>query len=158
MVSIRDGPIGEVYPLLIFGLEPTIQKYLERQIQTYQLGNSVRLLPTQTPSLVPTLFQNASAFFHPAQSAAWAGFIRLALRCGKPLVAAASPLVEALVGPAAYLAPAEELRLLGAGLITVIIEESVAQKLSEQGNERAAGWESSSFQDDLYAAYQAVLQ
>lgn len=156
--SWAAGPIGEYYPLLIFGATPELMVLLDEVIQTYQLGNTVRLLPAFPPRLIQELFRKASAVFHPAQAAAWGGIIRLALRNGKPLVAAEGLLTDALVGPAAYLAPGNDTRRLGAGLITVIVEESVSQRLSELALIRARGWESDNFREDLYAAYLAVLE
>ncbi len=156
--SWAAGPIGEYYPLLILGLDPGAGKYLHGLLESYRVSNSVRVLPAFSPVLIPALFQGASAVFHPASPAAWGGALRQALRSAKPLVAAESPLADVLVGPAAYLAPAANPRALGAGLITVIVEEDVAERLSKASRERAASWASADFRADLYAAYQAALQ
>lgn len=150
--------IGEYYPLLILGLDPALKEYMDSLLRYYQLANSVRALPALSPLLSPALFQGAAAVFHPGLPTPWGGTLRQALRCARPLVAADSPLADALVGPAAYLAPVGDPRALGAGLITVIVEESVAERLSEAGKERAASWEVGDFREDLYAAYQAALQ
>jgi hypothetical protein len=160
--SWAAGAIGEYYPLLLLGLDPGWRAYFEGLIEFYHLGESVRLLPVLSPLIVPALFQGASAVFHAGQPAAWGGSLRQALRCARPLVAADSPLADALVGPAAYLAPADNPRALGAGLITVIVEENVAERLAEAGRQRAAAWSAASaagdFREDLYAAYQAALE
>lgn len=156
--SWAAGAIGEYYPLLLLGLDPLLKPYLDSLLGSDQLANSVRALPALSPMLIPTLFQGASAVFHPGLPAPWGGTLRQALRCARPLVAADYPLADALVGPAAYLAPLGDPRALGAGLITVIVEESVAERLSETGKERAASWEVGDFREDLYTAYQAALQ
>ena len=103
------------------------------------------------------IYQGCSALFHPAPLSPWGGAVSWALACGKPVVAAESALTDALVGPAAYLAPLDDARALGAALITVLVEEEVAEKLSLAAQKQAAGWHSPAFGQELLAAYQEIL-
>jgi glycosyltransferase involved in cell wall biosynthesis len=87
----------------------------------------------------------------------WGDPVRPALACGRPVVASNTTLTDAIVGPSAYLAPATEARALGAALITTLIEEEVAGRLSKAALERAATWQSASFGARLLDAYQQIL-
>ncbi len=66
-------------------------------------------------------------------------------------------MADALVGPAAYLVPAEETRSLGAALITVIVETEVADRLASAAVKRSARWHDPSFGAALHTAYRRVL-
>jgi hypothetical protein len=46
---------------------------------------------------------------------------------------------------------------LGAALITVLVEEGVAQKLAQEGRQRAKSWSLPPFADGLAQAYQEIL-
>jgi glycosyltransferase involved in cell wall biosynthesis len=83
--------------------------------------------------------------------------LRLALASGRPVVAADHPLADALVGPAAYLAPAGDSRALGAGLITVLVEEDLAGRLSQAARQRAASWRLDRFPGRLEETYRQIL-
>jgi glycosyltransferase involved in cell wall biosynthesis len=65
--------------------------------------------------------------------------------------------MSALVGPAAYLVPQGDARLLGAALITVLVEEEVAQKLIQEGRQRVAAWSLPAFAAGLAQAYQDII-
>lgn len=82
--------------------------------------------------------------------------MRQALASGRPVVAAESQLAGAMVGPGAYLIPIEDLRQLGAALITSIIEEEVAESLSGAALQQANSWQSHTFGVELTAAYRSI--
>jgi glycosyltransferase involved in cell wall biosynthesis len=151
------GLVGEYYPVFLLGLDDKARQRLPSLAGEYGCQGTLHPLPVLPPRAVFALVQGCSAVFHPAPLAAWGGAARLALAYGKPLVAAETPQAVALAGPAAYLAPADDSRALGAALLTVIVEEQVAQTLGETGLLRAAGWDSRSFGEALFAAYQEVL-
>jgi hypothetical protein len=155
--SWASGSIGEYYPLYILGLDSKSQGRVEVLVHNDALGQSVKLLPPLHPGSIPALVQGSAALFHPGPLSPWGSIARLALAYGKPLVTSESPMADALVGPAAFMAPATNPRLLGAGLITVIIEADVAQAISQAGHERAASWNSPEFSEKIFAAYAAVL-
>jgi hypothetical protein len=88
----------------------------------------------------------------------WETIARLALLYGKPLVAAAGNYAAAIAGSAAYLALVDDSRTLGAGLITVIVEEGVAQSLSQAGRMRSDTWNRGGFASKLASAYKSALE
>jgi glycosyltransferase involved in cell wall biosynthesis len=75
------------------------------------------------------------------------------MACGKPLVASETALTDAIVGPAAYLAPPGDARSLGAALVTVIVEEQVAENLSAAASRRSANWRAAEFREQLEKIY-----
>ena len=160
--SWTAGAIGEYYPLLLVGIGESGRESLELLQDVYKLGKTVRPLPELPLSGLLWLYQNCSALFHPAPISPWGSPVRMALAYGKPVVALEFPLADALVGPAAYLVPASETeadssRSLGAALLTVVVEENVANSLSEAARQRAASWRSADFPTALLAAYQQIV-
>lgn len=156
--SWAAGPIGRDYPLLLVGMTANAQNDLRALLAGTDWEDNLRPLPSIRPDLIPLLYQNCAAVFHPAPLAPWGGCARLALAYGKPLVAAENPASDALAGGGAYLAPQDNPRALGAALITVIVEEQLGQELAQAGRQRAAGWNPQAFKNALYSAYQAVLK
>ena len=156
--SWAAGAIGGYYPLLLLGLGAAGMQLLSRLAAEYDVGESVRALPGVTPDLIPALYRSCSALFHPAPVTAWGGAVQHALASGKPIAGSESELMDALVGPAAYLAPAGDARALGAALLTVIVEEQVAERLSAAARQRAAGWQSGRFGESLLEAYYGLVE
>jgi glycosyltransferase involved in cell wall biosynthesis len=151
--SWAAGPVGQAYPLVALGLDEAGRKRLEGLAGEYDLAKTVIALPQLLPEHIPAVYRRSVAVFHPAQTATWGGSLRTALACGKPLVAAATTMAEAIAGPAAYLAGLDDGRALGAALITVLVEEDVAGRLAQAGRERAAGWGSERFSGELARIY-----
>ena len=156
--SWAAGPIGAYYPLLVVGVEAETRAAFENLALTAGLSETVRALPVLPPELLPGLYEGCSAVFHPAEVSPWGGPLRPALAYAKPVVARESVWAGALAGPAAYLAPEEPSgRALGAALITVIVEESVAEKIVQAARKRAAAWSGEEFRRELGAAYRSLL-
>ena len=155
--SWAAGPIGENYPLLVLGATPDSQGQIQSLLDEYNVNESVRLLPPISPVILPNLYQGAAALFHPAPVSAWGGPLRGALAFGKPVVSIEDRMVEAIVGPAAYLASREDGRALGAALISVIVEESVSQVLSQAALQRSAYWRPVDFTRGLAEAYSSMF-
>jgi glycosyltransferase involved in cell wall biosynthesis len=145
--SWAAAALGAYYPLIIYGV-PALQKPLiQHMLHESGLSDSTRLLPTADsgaawgdPRRIAALYQGCTALFHPQTPSPWGDPLRHALACGKPVVVAAHPWVDALCGPAGISAPAGDTRRLGAALIAVCIEEDLAQQLSVAATQRARAW------------------
>lgn len=148
--------IGEYYPLLLVGLSSHSQQVLDRLAISFGLAENLYALPEITPELLPELYRKSHAVFHPAPASPWSGAVRLALASGKPLVAAERELTDAIVGPAAYLAPAADGRALGAALVTIVVEEQIAGELSRAAAQRAANWREKAFSRRLLEIYRQL--
>ena len=155
--SWAASAIGEYHPLLLLGLDDQGRRILAGLEAKFNVSGSVHALPSLSPGDLPTLYRGCSALFHPTPISPWGGPVSAALVCGKPVVAAENALVDALVRQAAYMVPVDDALALGAALITVLVEEEVAQKLSLATQYQVAGWNSSAFGQKLLAAYQEIL-
>jgi glycosyltransferase involved in cell wall biosynthesis len=153
--SWAAGPVGDQYPLLLVGPG---SPHLAGLVEEFNLGDSVRSIPAVHLPALAALYRGCRALFHPAPLPAWGDPVRMALACGKPVVALESPRADALVGPAAYLAVAEPgERLLGSALISVIVEESLADRLSQAAQQRQAGWDSLAYSRALGEVYRLLV-
>jgi glycosyltransferase involved in cell wall biosynthesis len=159
--SWAAGSIGAYYPLVMAGLGRAGQDRLAALLAEYQLtGTAFPLPPLSLPALA-AVYQRCSALFHPAPPSPWGDPIRLALACGKPVVALEDERSAVLVGPAGYLIPGGDdypalCRALGAALITVVVEAGLAEALAEAAQRRAAAWQWGSFVDGLRECYAAL--
>jgi len=149
--------IGENYPLLLLGLDSVAMTKLALLSEQYDLVGSMHFISDVTPDMLPELYRRCSAVFHPAPASPWSGPVRLALACGKPLVASESSITDAITGPAAYLAPTGDPRALGAALVTVIVEHDVADRLSAAAIRRAANWETNQYGSQMRQIYNQVF-
>jgi len=150
-------PMGGAYPLLAIGLGEDGRERLASLAVEYSLGESVRSLPMVSPPALGTIYRRSAALFHPLMDPPWGGPARLALASDTPVVSFEGEPMSALVGPAAYLVPQGDVRMLGAALITVLVEEDVAQKLAQEGRQRVAAWSLPAFAAGLAQAYQDIL-
>jgi glycosyltransferase involved in cell wall biosynthesis len=146
--------IGDYYPLLLVGLERAEGSKL---VEHYDFGESLCVLPHVNPVLLADLYRRCTAVFHPALASPWSGPVRLALASGKPLVAIENSIIDAIAGPAAYLAPAGDARALGAALVTVAVEQQVAESLSSAALQRVRNWDSLNFGEQLLGIYRRIM-
>lgn len=156
------GSIGEYYPLLLVGLTPAEQDRLARLLAEYGLTGTARPLPPLKVSALAAVYRRAAALIHLQEPEPWCGSARLALAAGKPVVGLDGERMGALVGPAAYLArrgggPEAAHRALGAALISVIVEDSLADMLAQAARERSAGWSLEKFSAGLVDIYASLL-
>ena len=152
------GAVGDIYPLVLLGLAESGQAKLRELATEYGVANTVRGLAPMALNMLAGVYRQCAALFHPMEFTPWAGAVRLGLACAKPVVTAESYFTDALVGPAAYLRPMDDVRGLGAALITVIVEEDLAASLRKAARQRAAGWRPDSFREGLLGAYRSALE
>jgi glycosyltransferase involved in cell wall biosynthesis len=122
-----------------------------------QIAKTILELPAVSPRQVERIYQGCTALLQPLPVSAWGEPVRLALACGKPVVAVETHRADALVGPAAYLIAEDDSRAMGAALITTVVETSLAERLSQAAVRQAAGWETGQFSSRLLEIYQDLL-
>lgn len=154
--------LGDSCPLLIAGLSRESREIASALISEYGLSGTVILLPVLGVGRLAAVYRASDAVFHPAASTPWAGAVRLALACGKPLVALEDSISSVMTGPAAYLIPAsarpgETSRLLGAALLSVLVEEELSAALAAAAALRSAAWSPPDFSSRLGAAYSQIV-
>lgn len=150
--------LGEATPLLAAGLPAGAHQALAGLLEGSGLEPTVRILEDFSPLEIAALYPGASAVFLPSEPSPWGDTLSEGLACCRPVVALETPAGAARAGPAAYLAPAGDPRAVGAALVTVVVEESVAEALSQAARVRSSAWNSGVFGQELLAAYQAVLK
>jgi glycosyltransferase involved in cell wall biosynthesis len=151
------GPIGEYYPLLMYNLPAEARAQVDSYRSEFELDETVRLLAEVSARQLGALYRGATVVFSPAPGPAWGNPLRRALAAGKPVVGIEERATAALLGPAGYLIPQDDLRRLGAAVITVIVEEQVAESLSQAAIQRASNWQKQAFVNRLAQVYSRVL-
>jgi hypothetical protein len=149
------GPVGEVYPLLMLGLDGPARKQVEDWIPDLKLEDTVVTLPEVASEHLPLLYQACAALFHPAPVAPWGGAVRRALACLRPVVSIDHPANSALVAAAGYLVDREDIRRLGAAMIAVIIKEPLQKQLRSAAIDLVHGWSAKAFSAELAQIYQS---
>jgi glycosyltransferase involved in cell wall biosynthesis len=149
--------VGEWFPLVLLGLDRDAEAYVRALAGSSSIWETLRILPPLLPADVISIYQGCVALLHPTPANPWDGTLRQALACGCPVVDVHEVHTEAIVGEAAYLLPENDLRGMGAALITVLGEESVAGPLRGAALKRAAAWRENDFAAALLAAYIQVL-
>jgi hypothetical protein len=117
----------------------------EREPLTEQISGAVfapTLVPVQTSTLAALawLYRQAAAVIQLGPSCPWGDPAALALAAQRPLVALEEPFTADRVGPAAFLVPPDDPRLLGAALVSVTTDESAAEALVNAAHQRVLGW------------------
>lgn len=147
---------GQV-PLVLVGLSHLPEGLIPHLMLQYELMDTVIQLPDQPPAVIARLYQNCTALFHPGELTPWGEPVRSAMNFGKPVAAAFTPQTAALVGPAAYLAPLDDSRLLGAAILSILVDTALADQLSLAAESRSVGWRGVLPSRMLGVAYQNAL-
>ena len=100
------------------------------------------VLPVQTSTLTELawLYRQYAAVIQLGPSQPWGDPAALALAAQRPLVAVDEPFTAARVGPAAFLTPPGDPRLLGAALVTVATDAAVGETLVNAAHQRVLDW------------------
>jgi len=156
------GPLAAQHPLLLVGLDQPAQERLNRLLAEARLTGTARGLPPLSLPDLAGLYHGCSAVFQPYWPAVdpppWGDPLRMALAAGKPVAGLASAQAAAIAGPAAYLVEAGDYaasrRLLGAALITLLVEESMGEALGQAARQRAQAWDWGAFTAGLAELYE----
>jgi hypothetical protein len=154
--SWAAGPLGGQLPLLAAGLSEAGAHELSRLAREYNLEETVVILPQISPWQFPAVYRQAAAVFHPSGTTVWGGAVRQGLASGVPVVGADTPWMDAIVGGGGILRPADDGRALGAALITVAVEDSLAQDLVRAAQKKNPGWNSPEFSNILLETYRRL--
>jgi hypothetical protein len=154
--------LGEEIVLVMVGLSQTEQGQFEDAAREDNLFKQARLMPSLVTDELAGLYQGCRAVLHLSDSPTWDGTLRNAIASRRPLVALETPIAGAIAGPAAYLVPnqgtsSERGRALGAALITILVEESVTERLVEAAGLRVRDWQTNPFCHQLEAFYRQLL-
>lgn len=156
------GSLGEVYRLVVVGRHSETRRQLDTLVREYHLEESVLGLPPVSLPDLAAIIHLCRAVFHPGRISPWGGPSRLALASGKPLIGLETRLLSAMVGPAGYLIPGkaddeQTCRELGAALISVCIEDALAEHLSNSALQRTMGWDDVNYTQALAEVYNKLV-
>ncbi len=118
-------------------------------------GN-VHLVTPTFPHQLATLLRQAEAVLRVGPVLPWGDPLLQSLASGQALAAEETYGASERVGPAAYLAPVGDARTLGAALLTLLVEEQVAESLRQAAVERASKWSQDLFREGLRQLYQSL--
>lgn len=150
-------PIGSSTPLVILGKDNEATEFVQRMLKDEGLQDTARVYSPVSPEVLPAIYKKCTALVHLSAVSPWGDPVRHALASGRPVAAIDSPWMDSIVGPAAYLVPEEDARSLGAALITIAVEEDVAELLSQAALQRTIGWNSAGFTNGLLEIYRKCM-
>ncbi len=132
-----NSTMGDAYDLVILGARRTHAPELRRRTQSLGLGDSVRLVEGVRADDMPAIYRGAEAFlFAGARCSGEA--VQRALASGAAIVGVETPEATDLIGPAGYLVPGRDARLLGAACISVLAEPEMRERLRSRAREQGA--------------------
>ncbi|MDX1600951.1 MAG: hypothetical protein R3191_05505 [Anaerolineales bacterium] len=152
-----DASVGDAYPLTFVGLSEAGRHYVGERSTELNVRESVLVLEEVGFEQLPAIYRGADAFLHPGYSLTGQE-LRWALATGVPIACAETPYASSLLGEAAYLAPSDNTRSLGASCLTLLVEhQEVAKPLREKGLMRAAEYHGQEPRSGLMRLIRSVI-
>jgi glycosyltransferase involved in cell wall biosynthesis len=155
--SWAAASIGDLFPLVMLGLNAESNKMMEEKIKDNHMEEYIILLPELSWADLVNIYKASSAVIIADQEISWGSSARLALAAGKSMVGIKNAANDKLLGPAAYLVEKGDLRSFGAAMITIVVDESVWEKMEESANHHSAKWDARSFSDQLEKIYTSLI-
>ena len=153
--------LGEEWALKVSDLSGEGLNQLQAACQSPGLAaesdsSRIQMLALHTPSQRAAAFQQAQVVLNISPVRPWSDTLLQALASGRPLVGVETPWADARIGPAGYLAAAGDARSLGAAVLTLITEDSVAERLSQLARQRAQAWDQNTGNGQAFSFRQAL--
>jgi hypothetical protein len=134
-----DASLGDSVRLMLLCPTANSAEAARREAEGLGIGESVVCVGFDEEPDVAGIYRRARVLVQ-AGDVSTPQVFRWALASGVPLAAESSAAAAAVAGTAAYLVPASDTRALGAAVLTLLVEDSVAGALRERGLERAAAY------------------
>ena len=134
-----DASLGDSVRLRLLCPTAIWAETARREAEGLGIGESVECVGFDEEPDVAGIHRRARVLLH-AGDVSTPQIFRWALASGVPLAAESSAVAAAVAGTAAYLVPPSDTRALGAAVLTLLVEESVAGALRERGLERAQAY------------------
>jgi glycosyltransferase involved in cell wall biosynthesis len=134
-----DASLGDSVRLRLLCPTANWAEAARREAEGLGIGESVDCVGFDEEPDVAGIYGRARVLLH-AGGVSTPQIFRWALASGVPLAAESSAAAAAVAGTAAYLVPASDTRALGAAVLTLLVEDSVAGALRERGLERARAY------------------
>jgi glycosyltransferase involved in cell wall biosynthesis len=148
--------LGEDWSLRVAGLSSAGDAQLQRLQAEMGIAGTIQAIHPHSVADSAHCLLRAGAVLNLGPVHPWGDRVLHTLAAGRPLAAEYDWGVNERVGPAAYVTPAGDSRALGAALLTLLVEESVATQVNQAAQERTAAWASEGFLDQLMTIYREV--
>ena len=135
-----DASLGDSVTLVLLVPRATSVDLVRGEARRLGIDASVEARAPGDEQALSDLYRRAGAVLHAGGSSTGQVY-RWALASGAALAAEATPEAASILGPAGYLVEPADTRALGAAALTLLVEESVNQRLRELGLQRAAAYD-----------------
>ncbi len=144
--ALRDG--GDDLFLVIAGRRGWMYQPVFETIERLRLGDRVHVLDFVADSDLPIVYNLAQAFVYPSIYEGFGLPPLEALACGTPVMTSDNSSLPEVVGAAALLAPADDVEALSDGMIRLLNDSALRDRLRQAGLEQARRfrWEASARQ------------
>ncbi len=149
--------IGEVFPLVMLGLTDERKIRMEEKLKSNHLDEHILLMPELVWSDLVNIYKGSSAVIIADGEMSWGSPARLALASGKSMVGFKNEENDSLLGQAAYLIEKGDLRSFGAAMITIVVDESVWEKMEDVAKDLSAKWDAEAFSNQLEKIYLGLI-
>lgn len=133
--------MGEDYPLVLAGRiprpGPSTPDYND-YVRQLRLGDSVRWIGYVDEEDKPALYRGALCFAFPSRYEGFGLPPLEAMACGAPVVTTDASSLPEVVGDAAFAVSPDDARQMAGAIISILIEEPLAEELKQKGLQRAA--------------------
>lgn len=133
--------VGQAHPLVVAGMHVDTDPATRLLADRLGLADTLRLVDKLAYADLPAVMRGAAVLLVPGKPAD-GQLLRWALACGAPVAAAAMPESGSILGEAAYVAPADDPRALGAACLSLLVDDNLAESLKAAGARRAGSYHS----------------
>lgn len=152
---------GDYIPLVIAGREPQWGTPMFPDMRAYaeemQLGSAVRWIGAVDEVDKPAVMRLADVVVVPSTYEGFGLPVIEAMASGTPVVAAQIPVMEEIVGDAAYLVPPDDSRMMGAAILALLGQEPLRQTQITRGLSQATKFNWRKTARETYAVYEQVM-
>lgn len=145
---------GESIPMVVLGLGEDEMIALQEHARAMDLEKTITSLRTPGLDTLAVVYRQADLFIYGGRHSSGQA-LRWALASGLPIAAQDVPITTSILADAAYLTPEGDTRLLGAAMLSLLVEENLATRLREKALSRAEGFHRVRPLTDLQQSLQA---
>ena len=109
-----------------------------RLIQSMDIGDIVQVIGQIDEADKPSLYRMAKCFVFPSFYEGFGLPVLEAMACGTPVVAADTSSLAEIVGDAGFLVRPDDIERLAGAIVSILVDEDLAQDLSQKSKRRAA--------------------
>jgi len=138
-----DPFLRSKYQLVIVWTHSLLEQELQREISTLEIAHQVRFLRRVSNEDLALLYNAASLFVFPSLYEGFGLPPLEAMACGTPVVAANNSSIPEVVGDAAILVDASDVKAIAEAMTQVLTDMNLRHELRERGLQRAQmfSWE-----------------